>query len=288
MRGLHCCRSRHSIIIVARRERGHTFGLFLSAQGLVMALDSPGAVLAVAVIVVIASLIQGAIGFGFGLFSVAALALVTGLKTSTPFLALVNLPAVVYVFWQLHDAVRWRRLVSVLVGLLLGIPFGIFVLVHWPEELLLRILGAVLLVAAARSLCKRCEEKPVRQGESHRWWGVAERLVVGMSSGALAGAFNVGGPPVIAYVYSRPWTKEQRTASLQAAFFISVLVRIVLMAGAGLYTHEIVRAALLCTPGAVLGTFAGYAIFRRISRLALELVVSGFLLVTGIKFLLWP
>jgi hypothetical protein len=241
-------------------------------------------------IVFLASLLQGATGFGFGLFAVAALSLLVELKVSTPLLALLNLPVIFYVFWRLRQSVVWSGLAPIVVGLLIGIPFGIFVLVTWPHHLLLRVLGVVLIASAIRTALLN-DPSPDQSIEGRGSpLGTTVSLCVGLCTGALAGAFNVGGPPIIAYLYSRAGTKEQRTATLQAVFAISVVARIIIMAAppASLYHVPLLLTALACLPASVIGTLGGYALFRRFPPRALEVFVAVFLFAIGVKQLIWP
>jgi uncharacterized membrane protein YfcA len=237
-----------------------------------------------------ASLIQGSVGFGFGLIAVAALSLFMELRISTPLLALLNLPVILYLSWRLRKSVVWEGLTPIILAMLVGIPFGVFVLVKADQELLLRILGVVLIASAIRSAKVNGSgaDGPASRPRSLRETLIG--IVVGSTTGALAGAFNTGGPPVIAYVYCRPGTKEQRTATLQAVFVISVVSRIIVMAlpPASLYDRSVVLAAVACMPGAVLGAVLGVAVFKRVPQRALEIVVTLFLLGIGLKLLLWP
>ena len=240
-------------------------------------------------IVFLAAVTQGAIGFGFGLVSVAALSLFVELKTSTPFLAIVNLPVILYLFWRLRRAVVWSSVTPIIIAMLVAIPFGLFVLVNWPQEVLLRILGVVLVAAAIRSARSNSTNAVGEGPERSTPLTYLTDAVVGLTTGALSGAFNTGGPPVIAYVYCRPWSKERRTAALQAVFGISVITRIILMAAppASLYSAPLLLADLACLPGVFLGMVAGYALFRRFPPRALEIFVAIFLFAVGVKLMIW-
>jgi uncharacterized membrane protein YfcA len=237
-----------------------------------------------------ASLVQGAVGFGFGLVSVAALSLFIELKITTPLLALLNLPVIAYLSWRLRKSIVWAGLTPILLAMLVGIPFGIFVLVTWPQDILLRVLGVVLIASAIRSAKPNGANGECLTPSPRTPWDTAVSAVVGLTTGALGGAFNTGGPPVIAYVYCRPGTKEQRTATLQAVFAISVIARIIVMAAppASLYNAPILLVALVCLPAGVLGSFIGQAVFKRLPQRALEIVVTLFLLGIGLKLLIWP
>lgn len=236
----------------------------------------------------VGAVIQGATGMGFGLFSVAALSLLLQLKLATPLMSMLNAPVIFYVLWRLRKHVVKEHLGPIAVGLLIGVPVGTFVLVSWPQELLLRILGIVLIFAAVRALWPSNggdgEKLPASPGKRHS----AAAVLTGFVSGALGGAFNTGGPPIIAYVYCHPWTKEQRSAMLQAVFTVSVTTRMIAYAVTGLYTVKVMALAAACLPAVALGTLAGYALFRRVPDRGLEVFVGLFLVAVSAKLLIAP
>jgi uncharacterized protein len=238
------------------------------------------------VIFFIASGIQGASGVGFGLFSVAALSLMAPLAKSTPILAIVNTPVVLYVFARLWRHAAWGRLAPIITGLLLGVPVGILFLVKLPDASMLRSLGIVLVLASVNLLRPRREA--TTRPESHGLLSVLGRLAVGFAVGGLAGAYNVGGPPIVAYVYAHPWTKEQRVATMQAVFVVSLGVRIVAMAVARMYSVQSLLISAACLPAAGLGMALGYAVFARIPTRWLEIAAAVFLLISGVKLLVNP
>ncbi len=240
----------------------------------------------------VASVIQSSSGFGFGIFSVAALSLLAhrfGLTMSTPMLAILNAPVIMYVLWRLRGHVRLTNLGPILVGLLVGIPIGTTFLVRCPQEILLRVLAVVLLYAAVRAAMPNGDacDPDAAGGQRETLARKIGGLGIGMASGALAGAFNTGGPPVIAYVYCRPWSKEQRTATLQAIFIVSIFARIVYYSCVGLYDVPLLLTTAACLPAAIAGMFFGYALFRKFPPRALEIFVAVFLSLVAIKLLIW-
>ncbi len=237
-----------------------------------------------------ASLVQGATGFGFALVAVSVLSLLTPLTHATPLLALLNVPVSTYLLLKLRRSIEWPELVGLLVGVGVGVPFGVHVLVNWPQEVLLRILAVVLFLAVARSLTRK-QEDPVDAVESASEKPAALKaatsLGAGWAAGALGGAFGTSGPPLIAYVYCRPWSKEQRTGSLQALFLLCNVCAISLFAANGLYTRDLFITAAACLPATLVGALAGFALFRRLPRRGLEVFVAVFLTFVGIKLLIW-
>lgn len=242
------------------------------------------------VITFTASVLQGSVGFGFGLISMAAFSQFLPVRQCTPLVMGLCAPVIWCLFWKLRHAAVWSRLTPVLVGVLFGIPLGVFFLKLGPNTLLLRILGLVLIFTAARTIGggrngngEDCDDPPQRP-----WLERTLGTCVGVAAGALDGAFNTGGPPVIAWVYSCPWTKEQRAATMQAVFSLSGVGCILTMAAAGLYTTNHVIAIALGLPVGIFGVLIGHAIFNRVPRRALEILTALFLAAMGAKMIIAP
>ena len=241
---------------------------------------------ALILVIFAASFVQASAGFGFALVAVAILSLLAPLQQVTPLLALLNVPVTVYLLLKLRRFLNLRAIWPLMAGVAVGVPFGVHVLVNWRQDVLLRILGAVLLIAAVRSATRNSQEA-ASGCQQPGAIDSALALGAGWVSGALGGAFGTSGPPLIAYVYCRPWGKEQRTAALQALFFLVILFAIPMFCVKGLYDTALLKTAGLCVPGAVAGMVLGHALFRKIPRRALELFVAAFLTLIGIKLLVW-
>lgn len=249
---------------------------------------NPGASATQAMLVIFAAAaIQAASGFGFALVAVGPLSLMTELTAVTPLIAILNAPVTLYLLLRLRRHLVFRQALPLLVGVIIGTPLGVHVLVNWPRELLLRGLAVVLLLAAFRAVRMALrnggngQQQPGNLGHA----GLLG-LAAGLASGALGGAFGTSGPPLLAYVYSMPWTKEVRTATLQACFTLNVALGVTMFASRGLYTPELLGTAAWCLPGALVGMLLGYAVFKRIPARALELFVAAFLSVTAIRLLI--
>ena len=88
---------------------------------------------------------------------------------------------------------------------------------------------------------------------------------MGFSSGAIGGAFNTGGPPVVAYLYRRRDAPEVLKATVQFHFLVFTIIRLTSASAVGLIDGEIVRIALTIAPVIVAGAALGLALSRRIS-----------------------
>ena len=133
---------------------------------------------------------------------------------------------------------------------------GVFTLAAIEGRLLVRVLGAFVVVISLWNLSAR----PLRVPET-----LLGDAVTGTLSGLFGGAFNSGGPPLIAYVYSRPGTPRQLKATLQALFLCSTLARLAIASAQGVMSGDVLGQAALATPFALAGQYAGNALSERLS-----------------------
>jgi len=109
----------------------------------------------------------------------------------------------------------------------------------------------------------------------------------GLLGGVLAGAFNVGGPPLVAYVYSRNWSKVEIVAILQAVFIAGATTRNILMAGAGEYTPRLLQLVGWATPAAILAVWLGKLTLDRLPLPLLKKIVFSLIFAIGLKYVVF-
>ena len=216
----------------------------------------PDGALATSVLVAFASFVAGFFGFGFGITATAGLSLSMPLVHAANVVNLASPFVTASLFWQLRAHVAWRSVRRIAPWLALGVVAGVFALARFDGSLLVRVLGAFVVAVSLWNLSAR----PLRVPETTLGDAVAGGL-----SGLFGGAFNSGGPPLIAYVYSRPGPPEQLKATLQALFLVSSFARMAIASGQGVMTSDALSEAALATPFAVAGQYLGHALSARLS-----------------------
>lgn len=231
----------------------------------------------------LAAFVQGLTGFGFGLVSMALLPLVWPLPLASLIVVVFNIPVPLLTFWANRRHYHWRDGLGLVVGTACGVPIGVYLLVAAPPELLLRSLGAVMIAFALYELI-------VARGGNDEGNGLpgAAGFPLGLVSGVLGGAFNVGGPPAIAYAYSRPWCKEQVVAVLQVTFVLAAALRLLLSGVNGWFTAQVWTLSAWAAIPVSLCLLIGTRLFRRVPQQPLRQGVFLFLGVMGCKYMLWP
>lgn len=236
-----------------------------------------GVVFVVAVILFVGAFLQGVTGFGFGMVTMALMPCVMGARTSSivvVFLASMN---AVYLSWRLRRWVDWGILAPLFAGAAVGVPLGVHALRVLPEFALKRLIGLTLLL-----YCAYRGWRMFRGERIERSLPAWTRFPVGLVAGVLGGTANMGGPPVILYVYSQPWTRELIRTTLVTYFAGATLMKIVL-----LVVHGMVNVShlgiLLAMPIVWVGSRLGLWVGGRLKPRPFEIFTVGVLsLLAGI------
>ncbi|GGK32351.1 sulfite exporter TauE/SafE family protein [Salinarimonas ramus] len=228
-----------------------------------------------AVAAFVAATARGFAGFGAGLIFMPLASATLGPQVAAPVLLLLDTVLIapfVPAAWRACD----RRAVSVMtLGAYLGVPAGAAALV-WVEEITMRWLLVALIVALLALLVSgfryRGRPKPPLTAG------------VGVLSGFLSAAAQVGGPPAIAYWLGSQAKAAQVRANLVVFVVLAALGTAVAYVAGGLLTPAILATALVIAPfygaGLFLGSrlfgLASETLFRRIcyALIALAAIVS--------------
>lgn len=227
----------------------------------------------------LAGFVQGTLGFGLGMVSMALLPLVISVKEASPIVVIFTLPAVLIVLCAHWRHCSWRDGWLLIAGTCVGTPLGVYVLAIAPETLLMRVLGAVLLLFAVQELWSSWRGQ--QKLRLPHWTG----FPIGALGGALGGAFNCGGPPVVAYIYSKSWRKEKTIALLQLVFAAGAIIRWISMFQSGLFTAPVVHISLWAALPVVVAVLLGTRFLKVLPTDKLRTGVFFFIGLLAIKFL---
>lgn len=232
---------------------------------------------AAALIVLFAYIIFGISGFGLGMITIPLLAHLFPLKFVIPVMSLLDCVGSIGMGLKLRGDVHRKELLPLLPFVLLGMIFGVYLLVRAPGAILLGCLGAFVLVYGVLYTLRR--EPVVRLAR----WTVAP---LGIFAGAASAAFGIGGPLYVMYLTGRGATPEQIRATVPVIFIVTTVCRIGLLTAAGLITVEVLQTAGLLLPVMVLGLYVGNRLHGRLAREHVVRVVGGLLVVSGVSLIL--
>lgn len=226
----------------------------------------------------LAALVSGTTGFGYGVVVMAALPLLLSVRVLNPIVTILSGANSLFVLWLCRRHVRFRALLPLLAGAMAGIPVGVFLLGRVDESVARRVLGAVV----AAYVLYNVVPLPRLRRSIAPGWGVG----VGAASGAIGGAFAMGGPPVVIYLSLKGMQKDELRGSLAAYFVATYVYKIPLLAAGGFFTAEALRYTLLLLVPTAAGVVAGHLLASRMSSRAFHVALLALLSVTAARYLI--
>jgi uncharacterized membrane protein YfcA len=204
--------------------------------------------------VLVASLLRGFTGFGFGLAAVPLLSMALSPAKAVPLV--VTLQVIVGLAGLRGAAQKcdWHAIGMLVPGLFIGIPIGLVILTALPPDPVRLAIGAIILASVAM----------IHRGA--RLPPTPSRLIgsaVGLVSGIVSGLASMGGPPVVVYLLAAGLTTERLRATTIVYFMLSGVTSFVPMAIRGLITPEILLWSVASVPVLFGGSAMGAWAFRR-------------------------
>lgn len=201
------------------------------------------------VIVFIASLVQALFGFGSSLIAVPSLLLLLeDAKIVAPLVTLSGLVINARLVFSLREYFRSNYLLPLVLGALVGIPFGVWILNYTPLDILKVGLAILIIIFSIYSYAQ-----PDFRLRVSNWWG----LIVGVIAGCLGAALSSNGPPMVIWASLQDWDKDEFRSNLPAYFGITGIVSLVVYQFAGLMTATLWQYFFYSVPASLLGTFIG-------------------------------
>jgi len=238
--------------------------------------------LIVATCLAIASFLQGLTGFGFGLTAMGLLPLWLPVADAQTLCTVVGVVVTSSNIAVARKHFRSEGILPLLLGSCVGVPLGYQFRSLLPESSVRPWLGAAICLmviwdAAARWLRKHHRNRADAS--------TSTAAAIGVFSGWLTGAFNIGGPPLVAYLYARPWPVQRVVAALSAIFLASGLVRLAVIVADGRVAETLLTAASISLLPVLAGIALGQRCLSRVNPDLLRAGVSIVLFGLGLAFL---
>jgi hypothetical protein len=228
-------------------------------------------------VIVLATAVKAALGFGFPLIAVPLSTLLVGPRNAV---LLIAIPVVVTNFAILlrggGTREDFRRFGGLLLAVVLGTVTSAPFLGRLDPALLTMVVGVTAVLFVGLSFW---DLVPDISRRAQRYAGP----LVGLFAGVVGGVTGIFAPPIAAYIHSLRVDKRVFVFWLTASFMLGGLTQAVSYYRLGLYTPTVViYAALACVP-ALLGTRVGLWIQDRLPTGVFRRLVLALVLVTGIS-----
>lgn len=241
-----------------------------------MELDWPRLTL-VLLVIGVAAVVKGAIGFGFPLVATPLIASILDARTSVLVLSLASL------FGNVGMAVRgggsWptsRRLAPTLVGLVAGTVGGALLLASLDAATLGLVVGLAAMAFATVGTAKPDLAIPA---------GLERYLAfpMGLAGGLLGGSTSIFAPPIVSYVHALHLTKREFVFFVSLLYTFGGVTQVASYFRLGLYEAPVLLLALTtCLPN-VVGLWIGIRLQDRIDAILFRRLVLVVIALTGLN-----
>jgi uncharacterized protein len=234
-----------------------------------------GTVAATSGIVFVAAALQRAVGFGFALLAVPLMAFVVPTKSAVVIVFLNGALTSTWLMIRLRHEIEWHTTRLLGAGTVFGAPVGVVILSLVSAVVLRLTLGVVTcaaagwIIVASRLASGQAPPRPART------------VVIGLVSGVLNTSLATNGPPLVYELRRTGFEDDRFRATISAAFTISNVIGLPLLAAAGLISADDVALAAASLVPCAVGIALGSLISTRMETTHFVWTVDLLLLATG-------
>jgi uncharacterized membrane protein YfcA len=229
--------------------------------------------------VFMAAFVTGIAGFAFGLI---AAAIWLHVLTPAQSAVLITAYAIIvqgYATWKLRQAIRWRRVLPLLIGGLIGIPPGLEVVRLMPATSIRVGIGVILICFSLYNLLKPkmpqlAGEHPIADGG------------VGVLSGILSGAAGLAGILPAIWSSLRAWPHDEQRAVFQPVGVLIFIATAAWFGGSGTIDMSSIRLFAIGLPALAFGTWLGFRLYGRLDEASFRKIVLIVLLISGLALVM--
>lgn len=230
--------------------------------------------LLVCAVTLIASIIQGTTGFGFGIFAMIFLPRILVYTEANVLSTMLSSMTSLLVAVLGFKNINWKNTVFPVIGCILSTYLAVSFIKTQSSDTLMLLLGVALFLLSVYFFffTDKIKIRPT-------WYA---GLIAGILSGILGGMFSIGGPPVVVYYMQSEEDPKSYVTTISAYFVLSGAVSVATKAAAGFVTNYVLWGFAIGIIGMLLGSFVGKSIREHVKPKVIKKIVYGFMAVSGI------
>jgi uncharacterized membrane protein YfcA len=222
----------------------------------------------------VASFVTGVAGFAFGLVAAAIWLYALPPSQTTALIVTYGLLVQAYAVWKLRHELNVGRLMPLIVGSAIGVPFGILVLRWVPPGYLRTAIGVVLIMFSLYNLV--APRLPSMKGA-----GQLGDAGAGFLNGVVGGATGLAGIVIVIWSSLRGWQKGEQRAAFQPTGVATFLMTLIALGGTGGIDLDLLKLFALGLPVLAIGTWLGWTVYGKLDEAKFRKAVLVLLLASG-------
>ena len=233
-----------------------------------------GLLILIAVVLLLACVLQGITGFGQSLLAVPILITIMSPRSVAPLMLMAGTVLNLILALNARKHIHLGRFWPLILGGIVGVPFGMISLLMLPSGTIRIVIGALIILFSIMLIL----------GFSLRIKRERSALFpVGFVSGLLNGAVTMSGPPVILFFTNQELGKEEFRANLIVYFLILNLFTIPVFFVGGLFNSDTITAFLIVIPVLIIGSFLGIYLSGKVRKDIFRRVALVIVILAGIS-----
>ncbi len=227
----------------------------------------------------LAGIVTGLTGFGTALTAMALWLYAVTPILAAPLVAFCSLASHLFTVRKIWPDMDVRAAMPFIMGALVGIPGGVWLLTWISADLFRLAVGVVLIVYPLFMLLARTP--PTLAGRSR-----AAELGVGVASGVCGGFAGLSGPVLVIWSQLCRWSKRRARSVLQLINMAILAIAVIAYGVRGLVSAELLKLVVLCVPATLCGSWIGLRFYQRIDQESFTRVILVLLIASGLGLML--
>lgn len=232
-----------------------------------------GNIIALSLIIFVASVVRGFTGFGLALVAVPLIQFILPVTDTAVFIALINMIFSIIYYRHSKAVIKGQPLGLMALWTGIGVAAGTVIL-KFVNPAYIQLGWGVLIIFIVVALIRGLNLY-IRSDRS-------AMTLSGLFGGLLAGATGITGPPVAIILSSMHTPREKFNAIISIFILFAVTYALIFYMISGLIRTETVMLALCCIPALLAGLYTGDKLASRISQKTFTAVVYVVLIIMGV------
>lgn len=167
----------------------------------------------------------------------------------------------------------------ILPGAAIGIMLGWLFAAQVSETAVLGVLGAISILFGLQRLWLERNKMAILPSDSPGWVG----MLFGIASGFTSQIAHAGSPPFQMWVLPKRLPRDMLVGTTALAFAAMNWMKLPAYAALGQFTHANLMATAMLVPIAIVSTFAGVALVRRVDPARFYTLIYVLMVLLGVK-----
>jgi uncharacterized membrane protein YfcA len=218
--------------------------------------------------------VQGLSGFAFSLVAIPIWTWLVAPQLIGPMSVFGSMIGALMTLGVVRAEFDWRRTWPFVLGGVVGVPIGVYVLSYLNPVVFKTAIGGLLVVYCPTLLTVRRLPR-VSQG------GRSADAAVGLVGGVMGGIAGLTGPMPILWCMLRGWSLPAQRAVFQVFSIAMQALALTIYGGSGMLNGEVLSHFALIAPAMLVPALIGTRLYRRIDPIAFRRLILMLLTVSG-------